>query len=101
MAQVFLCPESPRWLMGKGRYDKAYRSLARLRRHPIQAARDLYCQSKSIRLYQSERSSFHVDIHVLLEAENEITESKNRFKELFTVPRNRRATLASFIVMFM
>ncbi|ETW80957.1 major facilitator superfamily [Heterobasidion irregulare TC 32-1] len=83
MAQVFLCPESPRWLMGKGRYDKAYRSLARLRRHPIQAARDLYY------------------IHVLLEAENEITESKNRFKELFTVPRNRRATLASFIVMFM
>ena len=39
------------WLIGKGRYDKAYESLARLRRHPIQAARDLYCQSKSIRPY--------------------------------------------------
>lgn len=44
MAQVFLCPESPRWLMSKGRYADAYRSLERLRRHPVQAARDLYCQ---------------------------------------------------------
>lgn len=43
MAQVFFCPESPRWLMSKGRYADAYKSLLRLRRHPVQAARDLYC----------------------------------------------------------
>ncbi|KAK7455856.1 hypothetical protein VKT23_010893 [Stygiomarasmius scandens] len=81
--QVFFCPESPRWYMKKNRHRDAYLSLARLRRRPIQAARDLYY------------------MYILLEAEKEISKNRNRFLELFTVPRNRRATLASFIVMFM
>ncbi|KAI9456302.1 MFS sugar transporter [Russula earlei] len=83
IAQVFFCPESPRWLISKGLYVDAFDSLRRLRRHPVQAARDLYY------------------IHVLLEAEKELTHGKNRYLELFTVPRNRRASLASFVVMYM
>ncbi len=41
------------------------------------------------------------DIHVLLETEKELTRGRNRYLELFTVPRNRRAALGSFVVMFM
>jgi hypothetical protein len=43
IAQVYFCPESPRWYISKGRYVEAYKSLSRLRHKPIQAARDLYC----------------------------------------------------------
>ncbi|TBU25760.1 hypothetical protein BD311DRAFT_808927 [Dichomitus squalens] len=82
--QVFFCPESPRWYMKKGRHAKAFESLRRLRHTDVQAARDLYY------------------MHVLLEAENEISAlTGNKFLQLFTVPRNRRAVLASSIVMFM
>ncbi|RPD60523.1 hypothetical protein L226DRAFT_570024 [Lentinus tigrinus ALCF2SS1-7] len=84
VAQVYFCPESPRWYMMKGHYMQAFRSLRRLRHTDLQAARDLYY------------------IHVLLEAEREVNKrAPNRFLELFTVPRNRRATLASSILMFM
>ncbi|KAI0083385.1 hypothetical protein BDY19DRAFT_900385 [Irpex rosettiformis] len=83
MAQVYFCPESPRWLISKGRYEDAYNSLLRFRNNPIQAARDLYY------------------IHVLLEAEKEIETGRNLFIELFTVARNRRAVLASNILTFM
>ena len=100
MAQVFFCPESPRWLMSKGRYADAFESLKRLRRHPVQAARDLYCQSL-FPLIVAQISNTSPDIHVLLEAEAELTRGRNRYLELFTIPRNRRATLASFIVMYM
>lgn len=56
----------------------------RLRNHPLQAARDLYY------------------IHTQLEIEATIIGKSNyvtRFIQLFTIPRVRRATLASFTVM--
>ncbi|GJJ14059.1 hypothetical protein Clacol_008316 [Clathrus columnatus] len=81
---IYLCPESPRWYMKKGRYHDAYRSLCRLRNTPLQAARDLYY------------------INAILREEAAIIGKTNyleRFIQLFTIPRVRRATLASFTVM--
>jgi len=81
---IYFCPESPRWLMKKGRYPQAFKSLLRLRFSELQAARDLYY------------------IHKQLEIEQAIVGKSNyvtRFTQLFTIPRVRRATLASFVVM--
>jgi len=81
---IYMCPESPRWLMKKGRYQQAMKSLLRLRNSPLQAARDLYY------------------VHCQLQEEYLATGGSNyitRFGQLFTIPRVRRATLASFVVM--
>ncbi|KAF9871797.1 sugar transporter [Colletotrichum karsti] len=87
---TFFCPESPRWLLKKGKTLQAWHSLLRLRNTPLQAARDLYY------------------IHVLLEDEVALVQEAGlqatsnlftRFVELFTIPRIRRATWASGIVM--
>ena len=70
--------------MKKGRYRKAFQSLRKLRYHDIQAARDLYY------------------INAQLQVEADIIGKSNyltRFGQLFTIPRVRRATLASFTVM--
>jgi hypothetical protein len=81
---IYFCPESPRWYIKKNRYREAYNSLLKLRWTPLQAARDLYY------------------IHAQLQVESDIIGKSNyvsRFMELFTIPRVRRATLASFVVM--
>jgi hypothetical protein len=74
--------ECLRWYIKKRRYVEAYTSLKRLRLrlHEIQAARDLYY------------------ITAQIEVEAELIGNTNhvrRFGELFTIPRIRRATLAS------
>ena len=81
---VYFCPESPRWYIKKGRYPKAYKSLKRLRNTELQAARDLYYIYAQISME-----------NMLVQKGNYIT----RFFELFTIPRVRRATLASWTVM--
>ncbi|KIW72797.1 hypothetical protein PV04_00969 [Phialophora macrospora] len=84
-AQVYYCPESPRWYIQHGHPEKAFRSFRRLRFTDMQAARDTYYT------------------YVGVELERKAHKGKNlftQFVELFTVPRNRRATWASWIVMF-
>ncbi|KAK8042003.1 hypothetical protein PG993_006526 [Apiospora rasikravindrae] len=81
---IYMCPESPRWLMKKNRYPKAWVNLLKLRNHPIQVARDLYY------------------IHAQLSIEQMITKKSNyltRAGQLFTIPRVRRANIAAFTVM--
>ncbi|RDW62783.1 MFS transporter-11 [Coleophoma crateriformis] len=81
---VFLCPESPRWYMSKNKYQKAYQAMIKLRYNKVQAARDIFY------------------MHTLLEAEKaSLLVGQSKVKEMFTVPRNRRAMQASEFVMFM
>lgn len=70
--------------MKKGRYQDAYKSLKRLRNSELQAARDLYYVHRQL---QEEFAVIKGSTYI------------SRFIELFTIPRVRRATLASFIVM--
>ena len=70
--------------MKNNKYPKAFRSLLRLRHSELQAARDMYL------------------VHVQLELEKSIVRADSffrRFGELFSIPRVRRATMASGTVM--
>ena len=98
---VFYCPESPRWLMEKGRYRDAYKSLRQLRFIDSQAARDL-CASFTSPLLALDLilTLDGIDyIDTLLCIENKIVRKGNRYAELFTIPRNRRATTGAFLVV--
>lgn len=76
--------ESPRWLMKKGRFAEAYTSFKRLRNSDLQAARDLYFVYRQL---EEEKAALASSTFV------------SRFLDLFRVPRLRRATLASYVVM--
>ncbi|RMJ28446.1 MFS sugar transporter [Aspergillus sp. HF37] len=81
--QVYFCPESPRWYMMRNRYHSAYNALLKFRPSSLQAARDLYY------------------IHAALKVEERLREGKKLWREMFMVPRNRRAAQSAFFVMFM
>lgn len=80
----WFCPESPRWLLKKGNHQKAFRSFCRLRNTRLQAARDLYyCWAQ----VQEEEKAFGGSTYF------------GRIRDLFAVPRIRRASYATFAVM--
>ena len=82
---IRFCPESPAWYIKRGRYDLAYRSLTQLRNTEIQAAKELYHSY----LQQQARSESHVQASSYF----------SRLIELFSVPRIRHATIASYTVV--
>lgn len=87
---VWVCPESPRWLISKKNFRGAYKSLLRLRNVPLQAARDLYFIQAQI-----VQEEMYIEQAGFAKTSNLFT----RFIELFTVPRLFRATQASGIAM--
>ncbi|ORY17464.1 putative facilitated glucose transporter [Clohesyomyces aquaticus] len=83
-AGIFFCPESPRWLMKHGKIAKAFRSMNRLRSHPIIAARDFYYS------------------YVIYEEELKVARGSGYFTRMwdcFRVPRIRRANYGASTVM--
>ncbi|KAL8760558.1 MAG: hypothetical protein Q9184_003269 [Pyrenodesmia sp. 2 TL-2023] len=81
---IYFCPESPRWLMKHGKHAKGFRSMNRLRAHPIIAARDFYYSN------------------VIYVEELKVARGAGyfaRMRDIFTVPRIRRANYGASTVM--
>ncbi|KAL1860321.1 hypothetical protein VTK73DRAFT_7386 [Phialemonium thermophilum] len=81
---IFFCPESPRWLMKHGRLAEGFKSMSRLRAHPIIAARDYYY---SYIIYQEELR------------ETGDSGYFSRMWDCFAIPRCRRANYGASTVM--
>lgn len=103
---VYFCPESPRWLMKKRRYPQAWESFRKLRNSEMQVRGLLTVISLIIWaltdcfLCQAARDMYYV--HCQLEIESAVIGGRtfiSRLVELFTIPRLRRATVASGVVM--
>lgn len=81
---IWFCPESPRWLMKHNKHAKGFRSMLRLRAHPIIAARDFYYSC------------------IIYEEEIKVAQGAGYFSRMwdcFRVPRIRRANYGASTVM--
>ncbi len=107
---VFVGSESPRWLAKKRRYAEAYKVLLRLRGNALLAARDLLhirAQLDVETILFKRKHDQEIDLgneipHIDAKAysrEISLTGYGRRIVQLFTIPRVRRSTLASFVVM--
>lgn len=77
-----MVPESPRWLIKKKRYGQAFDAFCKFRNSELQAARDLFYAHSQIMEEQRAFAGAYL---------------ATRVKQLFTVPRLRRATIASAV----
>lgn len=113
---VFVCPESPRFLMKRGHYQAAYQTLVLLRGHPILAAKELFyvhCQMEvEARSYgkrdvesnghatpSAANGRKHAHQTPKRARSNWITSYGHKLAQLFTVPRIRRAMGAAIVCM--
>lgn len=84
-AGLFFLPESPRWLVHKGRYGMAYNVWKRLR--------DILDDSAKLEFLEMRQAAYQ---------EKERRSQESAFKsavDLFTIPRNRRALTYSVIMV--
>lgn len=88
---LWFFPESPHHWIVHGNYKNAFEALVQLRNVPLQAARDLYMIRANVQREHEMLAQFGFSRNHNMVA---------RFIELFTVPRLRRATQASGIIMF-
>lgn len=107
---MFVGSESPRWLVKKQHYCKAYSNLLRLRENPLLAARDLIfiwaqLQVETILFMRTDKDVIDLENRIpYLDQEVYLREIglfgyARRITQLFTIPRARRATIASSLVM--
>ncbi|KAH6667895.1 hypothetical protein B0J14DRAFT_619902 [Halenospora varia] len=94
---IYTCPESPRFLIKKGKFRQAYKSLLYLNETPLQAARDLYL----IHVQNlAEISSYNLNT-----PEQDLKEFWRapgfwrKFYQLFTVQRMTTSLLAAVVLM--
>ncbi|KAF1916315.1 galactose-proton symport, partial [Ampelomyces quisqualis] len=117
---IYVCPESPRFLIKRGKWRAAYESLIALTETEVQAARELYVihiQTELTRIKWYGGDDKQEYVNKLFSPELDSTATSNNFKapkfllnqhvgtylkrlaNLFTIPRIRRATTASAVVM--
>jgi len=102
---IYVCPESPRFLMKRNKYQDAYKTLVLLRGHPILAAKELFYIACQMEVEQ------HAPMHGDSESLARPTARPNKAQasyvaayfrkvgQLFTVPRIRRALVAAVVCM--
>lgn len=107
---VFVGSESPRWLIKKQRYCKAYSNLLRLRENSLLAARDLIfiwaqLQVETTLFMRTPKDVINLPNQIpyldrkIYKREISPLGYARRITQLFTIPRARRATLAASLVM--